>query len=94
MGMPQRKCRLPSGKYHIAQRNYSTRKSEASNRINPLLVVIKTTRSEEVTGDVGGVAGDRPRRFSKFNIENGQNRHVSAAASLVSTAWQFQRLAR
>jgi hypothetical protein len=41
----------------------------ASNLINPFLNVRKTTRSEEVTGDVGGSAGDRPRRFRKFNIE-------------------------
>jgi hypothetical protein len=37
-------------KYQIAQRN----KIGASNRINPLLGVIKTTQCEEVTGDVGG----------------------------------------
>jgi hypothetical protein len=54
----------------------SNPKIEASNRIDPLLGVIKPTRSGEVTGECRRSPEDRPRRFSKFNIENDRNRHV------------------
>ena len=43
---------------------------ETSNWINPFLVVIKTTRSEEVTGDVAPFLERACTGLPKFNIEN------------------------
>ena len=77
-------------KYQIAQRN----KIGASNRINPLLGVIKTTQCEEVTGMSGDSRSIVRGGFQSSTLKTVGNRHVSAAALSVSTASQLRRLTR